>query len=217
MVDKYKKDLAREYVKYVNDEIKEELSEFGELLKIADAEFARGEVTGYLSSTLIYHQIFENLISILGKHSNLYLKIAIYPRETHCKKILEEEISFFKKAKHLRKILSFQALDDFVNECIKFNKNRNKFVHKLLKIEDDEIGNVSEIIKISKDKILGLFVDCYNEINDYIEDVGYDLDSVIDIQEILGDELINYDDIYKDDALNVERDSYDEFILPDKD
>ncbi|MBE0391493.1 hypothetical protein [Flavobacterium sp. PL002] len=177
------KDINDHYDKYIFDKMSDEnewpeienTKLIGEFIKIANKQFSNNNIEGYLSSTLIFHQIIEELLINLLKLSNLYIQAEIWPTKLNLK--IKEKLMFGEIIREHDRSIKFDKKTELIDECRKFNEIRIKFVHNLLKFKNET--EVKTKAKSIQEKFR-LIIDLYFEGREHIEYLLFDLQKRID-------------------------------------
>lgn len=149
------------------------------LMRIANNAFNKKSVEGRLSSVLIYHQIVEEFLINLLKLSNLYIQAEIWPNRLKLK--VSEKLMFGQIIKEHEKTVDFEAKDELLSKCSKFNQTRIKYVHRLLKFKTNE-QIISEAEKIKDD--FHEITELYLKGSQYLEWILGDLKERVDWKEL---------------------------------
>lgn len=134
------------------------------LLKIADNQFSNKDISGYLSSILIYQQIIETFLTNLIRLSNLYIQAEIWP--TRVKMEIKPKLMFGQIINEITRSIEFNKKAELIKDCQEFKSIRIKFVHGLLKFKNDkEISDEAGLIRNKFSSILDLYLQgtCFME------------------------------------------------------
>ena len=130
------------------------------LNEMADECFNSNTISGMLSATLMYHQLIEAMCIHLLDDCHFFIQLSIYPANIEFpiddKKMLGVYINELKRS------ISFDRKDDFIEEVTKFNLIRNDVIHNMRKNNLAETMGKLAKIKCIFDNIYNL----YDEIQD---------------------------------------------------
>lgn len=169
-----------------------------------DDRFTHNDYIDLLASTLLYHQIVENMLKSLLTQC-YYLDIFnLYPIEKQQEKIPK----YFRKKLNLLKVKDeFDNKEEFLTKCSELNTLRNNLAHKFIDMNRDELVSNMNIIKKIYHRIRDIYVSNTFRIYNYIQNISDDysnyvrreqdyLEDIIEIGNII---MRKWDEFYYDD------------------
>ncbi|KMK93734.1 hypothetical protein [Rossellomorea marisflavi] len=108
------------------------------LIDMAEKEYEKGTIEGFITSVILFQQIAEESIKLLIRYSNLVQKAQLWPIKLDYS-FVEGKLMFGQILSELKRGIDFKNKKKFVKSCTELNQLRIKIVHKLVKIPLDEI------------------------------------------------------------------------------
>ena len=145
-----------------------------ELADVADDAFAKNSIEGYLASLLIYHQLSEEMVRLLLKDAQFFIRLSVFPAEIHFPE--KKRLMFGQLIDELKGTISFRGKDEFISKCMELNNHRIDIVHKLTK--RSSLSNVgTQIAQVKKlyYEIYGLFDGIHDEFRVSFKDFKKDV------------------------------------------
>jgi hypothetical protein len=156
----------------------------GKLLNIAEGEYEKGTIEGYITSVILYHQITEESVKVLIRYSELVQKAQMWPLILDFK-FDEDRLMFGQVLNELKRGIDFSGKEEFIARCYELNKLRIKIVHKIVHIPLSELEKEAKHVKIIFKKILKAFTEGIEFLVGWLSD----LRTSIDWEEFLEHEI----------------------------
>lgn len=155
-----------------------------------DDRFTHNDYIDLLASTLLYHQIVENMLQSLMTQYYYLEKFNLYP---HSKKEVEIPNGFWEKLNLLKDLEDrFDCKKEFIRKCSWLNKLRNDLAHKFIHMNREELISKMNTTKKVYHRIRDIYASntfrIYNQVQsqskNYMDYICYKKDYSIDITEI---------------------------------
>lgn len=135
------------------------------LIKEANNSSKKNNIPSKIGAMLIYTQVIEQCIKEIIEASSSYIKAEIWPTDVDInidldKSTFGDVIEKFKKFGIKEKNREY-----IINSLKKFNKNRNKVVHNLFNLENEnELNNELDFYNKVALELVELLIEYYNDL-----------------------------------------------------
>lgn len=148
-----------------------------ELNSIADDAFEKNTIEGHLAALLIYHQLCEEIVRLILRDAQFFIKLAVFPAEINFPE--KKRLMFGQLIEELKSTLSFRKKDELIEKCLELNKYRIDIVHHLTKRTSlSDLQHQVNEAKSLYEEIFDLFEDAHDFFRvcfkDYKKDVDWD-------------------------------------------